>query len=140
MHFPLQNTLYYKYEKSSFKCYFNFFRLLIKKIYIDKIQYSPFQTKQYLSYSLGSAIIMLLQPNYNITFIASANNTLALIHYIINYTTKENASQYQRIMDINFMKFTYDELQPISNTGSSDINVDYPDKFDLRTFNRLVYD
>ncbi len=83
---------------------------------------------------------MLLWSNYDITFIASANNVLALIYYIINYATKGDASQYQRIMDTTFVKNTYDESQPPSNTTSSNTNIGLPDKFALRAFNRLAYD
>ncbi len=38
------------------------------------------------------------------------------------------------------MKSSYDESQPSSNTTSPDINVGLPNKFALRTFNRLAYD
>ncbi len=73
-------------------------------------------------------------------FIASTNNALALIYYITNYATKGDASQYQRMMGAAFVKSTYDESQPLSNTTSPDTNVSLPDKFALRVFNKLAYD
>ncbi len=82
---------------------------------------------------------MLLRSNHDITFIASANNALALIYYITNYATKGDVSQYQRIMGAAFVKNAYDESQPPSNTTSPDTNVGLPDKFALRAFNRLAY-
>ncbi len=82
----------------------------------------------------------MLGSNYDITFIASANNALALIYYNTNYGTKRDASQYQKIMGAAFVKNAYDESQTPSNTTSTDTNVGLPDKFALRAFNKLAYD
>lgn len=39
-----------------------------------------------------------------------------------------------------FVKSTYNDLKPPSNTTSLDTNVDLPDTFALKAFNRLAYD
>ncbi len=43
-------------------------------------------------------------------------------------------------MDAVFVKSAYNESQLPSNTTSPDTNVNLPDKFALRAFNRLAYD
>lgn len=72
-------------------------------------------------------------------FIASTNNALALIYYIINYAKKWNASQYQRIMGAAFVKSAYNKSQLPSDTTSPDNNVGLSNKFALKVFNKLAY-
>lgn len=113
--------------------------MLVEEIYIDK--YNSFYFKQNNGWVnlWNLTIALLLQSNYNIIFIASANNAFAVIYYITNYTTKKDASQYQRIIDAAFMKNTYNQLQITNNTITIDIIMGIPDKFTLRAFNKLVY-
>lgn len=85
----------------------------------------------------------LLRSNHDITFIASANNALALIHYITYYATKGDVSQYQGIMGAAFVKNAYNQSQTIRDITTSyntKTIAGLPDKFALRAFNRLAYD
>ena len=81
------------------------------------------------------ALVSILQFNHNVTFVASSNNTLALIHYITNYMTKSDGSQYKQIMEATFVKKAYDDMHLSANVVT---NMP-PDKFALRAFNRLAY-
>lgn len=78
--------------------------------------------------------------NYNIIFINFTNNIFDLIYYITNYAIKKDTSQYQKIINIAFVKSAYDESQRSSNIISLNTNIDFMDKFALVTFNRLVKD
>ncbi len=140
MHSPLYNASYYKYGKSGSRCHFHFPQPLVEEIHVDKYNNIHFKQNNVWVNHWNLAIALLLRSNHNITFIASANNTLALIYYITNYTTKGDISQYQRIMGAAFVKNTYDESQSPSNTTTLDTNIGLPEKFALRAFNRLAYD
>ena len=60
------------------------------------------------------------------TLVASSNNALAFIHYITNYVTKNDHSQYQRIIRAVFVKKAYDDMQSLS----ADVIIHMaPDKF-----------
>ena len=56
------------------------------------------------------AIALLIWSKYNITFIVFANNAFALSYYIISYAIKEDASQYQWIINAGFIKNAYNLL------------------------------
>ena len=66
---------------------------------------------------------------------------LAIIHYITNYTTKNNCSQYQRIMSAAIVQKAYEDAQSKATVTGSLLLVRHAnfDKFALWIFNRLVY-
>ena len=65
-----------------------------------------------------------------------SNNALALIYYIINYSTKTDCTQYQPIIGAAFVKKAYNDIQLLSTNV---ITYVAPDKFALRAFNHLAY-
>lgn len=85
------------------------------------------------------AIALLLRFNHDIIFIAFTNNIFIPIYYITNYTTKKDASQYQKIIRAVFVKNVYNQLQISNNTTIIDIIIGVPNKFALKAFNRLAY-
>ncbi len=88
------------------------------------------------------AIASLIRSNHDINFIPSNVKALALVWYIINYATKSDCNQYQRIMRAAFICKVFEDIaawpgdkNPAKQTRFVDVN-----KFALRTFSRLTYD
>lgn len=139
MHSTSHNVSYYKYGKDGSKCYFNFPRPLVEEIYVDKCNSLNFKQNNMYINLWNLLIALLLQFNYNITFIDFANNVLVLIYYIINYATKRDASQYQRIMSVAFVENAYHQLQTTNGTTNINSIVRVSNIFALKVFNRLAY-
>ncbi len=136
MHSRTHNTTCFKYSRNKTQCRFNFPRLMIPNSHIDDTGSISLRRNNVWVNPWNPALASILRSNHDVTFIASSNNALALIHYITNYATKGNCSQYQRIMGAVFVKKAYDNMQPSANVSSHVA----PDKFALRAFNRLTYD
>ena len=64
---------------------------------------------------------------------------LAIIHYIMNYTTKSNHSQYQRIMSVAIVQKAYEDAQAKAMATTTPVRYADLDKFALQTFNKLAY-
>ena len=64
---------------------------------------------------------------------------LAIIHYITNYATKGNCSQYQRIMSTAIIQKVYKNAYTKAMVTTILIRYADLDKFALQTFNRLAY-
>ncbi len=130
------NATCFKYGRNKTQCRFNFSRPIIPDFYIDnKVSIFLRQNNVWVN-PWNPAFASILHTNHDITFVVSFNNALAFIHYITNYATKGDCSQYQRIMGAAFVKKAYDEVQSTANITTQ---VE-PDKFALRAFNRLAYD
>lgn len=56
------------------------------------------------------ALILLMISNYNLNFILSNIKTLPLVRYITNYSTKQDYSQYQRMIDAVFIQNAYNKV------------------------------
>lgn len=136
MHSQTHNATCFKYGRNKTQCQFNFPRPIIPDSYIDKKGSIFLRRNNVWVNPWNPAFASLLRFNHDITFVASSNNALALIHYITNYATKGDCSQYQRIMGAAFVKKAYDAAQS-SAIASTHVA---PDKFALRAFNRLAYD
>ena len=83
------------------------------------------------------AIASLIWSNHNINFIFSSMKAFVPIYYITNYATKQDYSQYQRIMAIAIVKKLFEEqdkpgLESLSYTPTLD-------KCLLKSFNRLSH-
>ena len=67
---------------------------------------------------------------------------LTIIHYIMNYVTKGNYSQYQRIMSAAIVRKTYENAQSKATATGSLLLVRHANlnKFALWTFNRPTYE
>ncbi len=65
---------------------------------------------------------------------------LAIIHYITNYVTKGDYSQYQRIMSTAIVRKAYEDAQAKATTITTPVRYADPNKFALQTFNRLAYE
>ncbi len=136
MHSWTHNATYFKYGHNKTQCQFNFPRPMISNSHIDDTGSISLRRNNVWVNPWNPAFASILQSNHDVTFVSSSNNALALIHYITNYATKGDCSQYQRIMGAAFVKKAYDDMQPSGNISSHMA----PDKFALRAFNRLAYD
>ena len=72
-------------------------------------------------------------------FIPSSIKVLAFIHYITNYATKGDCSQYQRVIAAAIVRKTFDNHDNNITTGSSNYTPTF-DKFALKAFNQLFHD
>ncbi len=88
------------------------------------------------------ALVSLTRSNHNINFIPSNVKAFILVHYITNYVTKADCSQYQRIMKAAFVRKTYKDTinQRIEDDSTGVVQRAKIDKFALHAFNRLTYD
>ncbi len=85
------------------------------------------------------AIASLIRSNHDINFIPSSIKALAFIHYITNYATKGDYSQYQRVMAVAIMKKAFNDHDNKITTGPSNYTPTL-DKFALKAFNQLSHD
>ena len=83
--------------------------------------------------SLKSAIVSLIQSNYDINFISLSVKVLALIYYITNYATKGDCSQYSRVMAAAIVRKTFDNHDNNITTSPSNY-IPIFDKFALKAF------
>ena len=79
-------------------------------------------------------ITFLIQSNYDINFILSSIKALALIPYIINYTTKSNCGQYQRVMVTAILRKAFNDYDKDSINSPANYTLSF-DKITLKTFN-----
>ncbi len=135
IHSRTHNATCFKYSRNKTQCRFNFPHPMIPNSHIDDTDSISLRRNNVWVNPWNLALASILRSNHNVTFVVSSNNALALIHYITNYTTRDNCSQYQRIMGAALVKKAYDNMQPSANVSSHVA----PDKFALRAFNRLAY-
>ncbi len=64
---------------------------------------------------------------------------MALIHYITNYATKSDCSEYQRVMAAAIVRKAFDNHDKDSTNSSANYTPSL-DKFALKAFNRLSHD
>ncbi len=136
MHSGNHNATCFKYGHNKTQCRFNFPRPIIPDSYIDNKGSIFLRRNNIWVNPWNLAFASILRSNHDITFVVSSNNSLAFIHYITNYATKGDYSQYQHIIGAAFVKKAYDKVQSNANI----ITQVGPDKFALRAFNCLAYD
>lgn len=66
-------------------------------------------------------------------------NTLAIIHYITNYMTKNDYNQYKPIIFAVIIQKTYRDFQVKAMVTISHVKYTTFDKFALQIFHRLAY-
>ncbi len=81
----------------------------------------------------------LIRSNHDINFLPTKMKALVIIHYITNYATKGNCSQYQHIMSAVIVWKVYKDAQAKVTATTTPVRYADLDKFALRTFNRLAY-
>ena len=139
MHSLMHNFTCYKYNTSQSKvCRFDFPKPKILASHIDHNGLIQLTQANVWMNLWSPAIASLIRSNHDINFIPFSVKALALIHYIINYATKGDCSQYQRIMAAAIVRKAFeDQDKPGPGPPSYTPNLD---RFSLKAFNRLSHD
>ena len=76
------------------------------------------------------------------SFLATRAKALALLYYITNYATKDEASTYQMVMTAAMMRKTLEQAEQASNPSNAEkIALEKGMmNFSLRVFNRMSHD
>ena len=138
MHSPMHNPTCYKYNTSQSKvCRFDFPRPKVLASYIDHNGSIQLKRDNVWVNPWSPAIASLIWSNHDINFILSSLKTLALVHYITNYATKGDCSQYQRIMAAAIVRKAFEDRDKPGPGLPSYLPT--LDKFLLKVFNKLLH-
>ncbi len=99
MHSCSHNAICFKYAHRKDRRYrFDFPRQIIDASFVG--QHGVIKLKRINSWVNPWNLVLssLIRLNYDINFLPTKMKALAIIHYITNYATKGDCSQYQRIM------------------------------------------
>lgn len=135
MRLPSHNPTCYKYNTRDSKvCQFDFPRPILSRLQIDPNGTIKLRRDNVWVNPWNPAIASLIRSNHHINFIPSTTKALALIHYITNYATKGDSSQYQRVMAAAIVRkaFKDHDKDPTSTPGNYTPTLD---KFALKAFN-----
>ena len=143
MHSSSHNATCFKYAHGKDRrCRFDFPRPLINASFVG--QHGVIELKRNNSWinPWNPVLSSLIRSNHDINFLPTKMKALAIIHYITNYATKGDCSQYQRIMSAAIVRKAYEDAQSKATATGSSLPVRHADldKFALRTFNRLAYE
>ncbi len=92
MYSRTHNASCFKYGRNKTECRFNFPRPMIPYSHIDNTGSISLQRNNVWVNPWNPALPSILRSNHDVTFVASSNNAVALIHYITNYATKSDCS------------------------------------------------
>ncbi len=82
----------------------------------------------------------LIWSNHDINFLPTKMKALVIIHYITNYATKGDCSQYKHIMSAAIVRKPYEDAQAKATATITPVRYADLDRFALQTFNRLAYE
>ena len=139
MHLPSHNPTCYKYNTRKSKvCKLDFLRPTMPNLEIDSNGTIRLRQDNVWVNPWNQAIALLILSNHNINFILSSIKALGRTHYITNYVTGGNCSQYQRVMAVAIVRKAFDNHD--KDLTSTSVNYILTlDKFTLKAFNQLSH-
>ena len=143
MHSQNHNSTCYKYGKKGERtCRFYFPRPKVETSYIDDLGIAYLRRDDEWVNPYNPSIAAAIGSNQDLSFLATRAKTLALLYYITNYATKDEASTYQMVMTAAMMRKTLEQAEQTPNPSNAEqIALEKGMKnFSLRVFNRMSHD
>src|SRR5271170_7675936 len=143
IHSENHNSTCFKYNKKGQReCRFYFPRPKIEASHIDELGVAHLCRDNEWVNPYNPWIAAAIGSNQDLSFLATRAKALALLYYITNYATKDEASTYQMVMTAAIMRKTLEQGEQASNpTNEERIALEKGmQNFSLRVFNRMSHD
>jgi PIF1-like helicase/Helitron helicase-like domain at N-terminus len=143
MHSKNHNSTCYKYNKKGTRqCRFFFPRPKVEASHIDKLGIAHLRRDNEWINPFNPCIAAAIGSNQDLSFLATRAKALALLYYITNYATKDEASTYQMVMTAAVMRKTLEQAEQATHPSDAEkIAIEKgKQKFALRVFNRMAHD
>jgi len=143
IHSPRHNSTCFKYNKKGTReCRFHFPRPKVETSHVDELGVAHLRRDDEWVNPYNPWIAAAIGSNQDLSFLATRAKALALLYYITNYATKDEASTYQMVMAAAMMKKTLEQGERASNpTNEETLALEKGmQKFALRVFNRMSHD
>jgi len=143
VHSQNHNSTCYKYSKKGERaCRFYFPRPKVETSYIDDLGIAHLRRDDEWVNPYNPSIAAAIGSNQDLSFLATRAKTLALLYYITNYATKDEASTYQMVMTAAMMRKTLEQAGQTPNPSNAEqMALEKGMKnFVLRVFNRMSHD
>ena len=137
------NSTCFKYSKKGAQaCRFYFPRPKVEESYIDELGIAHLRRDDEWVNPYNPWIAAAIGSNQDLSFLATRAKALALLYYIMNYATKDEASTYQMVMTAAMMRKTLEQAEQASNPSNAEkITLEKGMmNFSLRVFNRMSHD
>jgi hypothetical protein len=143
IHSQNHNSTCFKYsKKGARKCRFYFPRPKVEASYIDKLGVAHLHRDNEWVNPYNPWIAASIGSNQDLSFLATRAKALALLYYITNYATKDEASTYQMVATAAMIRKALEQAEHASNpTNEEKIALQKGMlNFSLRVFNRMSHD
>ena len=121
IHAQNHNSTYYKYDRKGERaCRFYFPRPKVETSYIDDLGIAHLRRDDEWVNPYNPSIAAAIGSNQDLSFLATRAKTLALLYYITNYATKDEASTYQMVMTAAMMRKTLEQAGPTPNPSNAE--------------------
>lgn len=143
MHSQNHNPTCFKYCKNGTReCRFSFPRPLIDRSYVDGFGVIHLHRDNSWVNPYNPCLAAVLDSNQDLSFLATKAKTLALLYYITNYATKDEASTYQMVTSAAILRRALEDAEqaPDPNHNERAALNKGMSKFCLRVFNRMSHD
>ena len=116
IHSPRHYSTCFKYNKKGTReCRFHFPRPKVEMSHVDELGVAHLRRDDEWVNPYNLWIAAAIRSNQDLSFLATRAKALALLYYITNYATKDEASTYQMVMAAAMMKKTLEEGERASN-------------------------
>src|SRR5436309_10702404 len=143
IHSGNHNSTCFKYsKKGAWKCRFNFPRPKVEASHVDELGIAHLRRDNEWVNPNNPWIAAAIGSNQDLSFLATRAKALALLYYITNYATKDEASTYQMVMTAAIIRKTLEQAEQAStltNEGKIALEKGIVN-FSLRVFNRMSHD
>jgi len=143
MHSKNHNSTCFKYaKKGARECRFYFPRPKVELSHINEFGIAHLRRDDEWVNPYNPWIAAAIGSNQDLSFLATRTKALALLHYITNYATKDEASTYQMVTTAAVMKKTLEQAEQASTpTNVERLALEKGMRnFSLRVFNRMAHD
>jgi Helitron helicase-like domain at N-terminus/PIF1-like helicase len=140
IHSEKHNSTCFKYsgKSNSRSCRFYFPRPKVSESHVDNQGIVHLRRDNEWINPYNSCIAAAINSNQDLSFLATRTKALALLYYITNYATKDEASTYQMVMNAAMIRKSLDQ-QNEQNTERTALDKARRN-FCLRVFNRMSHD
>ena len=140
MHARTHNSTCYKYGKGN-QCRFGYPRHLVQKSHVDDIGTIHLRRDDEWVNPYDISLSAATGSNHDISFLATRTKALALLYYITNYATKDEASTYEMVVTAAALKDALERAEKAVNPTDEEQRIlNRASKFALRVFNRMASD
>ena len=143
MHSKSHNSTCFKYSKKGTRqCRFNFPRPTHEASHFDDLGVAHLRRNNEWINPYNTCISAAIGSNHDLSFLSTRAKSLALLYYITNYSTKDEASTYQMVMTAAAMRKALEQAQQSSNPTDEEKKALEKglSKFPLRAFNCMSLD